>query len=48
MNAQHHRLAVDHELPIAVLQRRLHNPRISVGPVLAALGDQAHALAVAL
>jgi hypothetical protein len=29
-------------------QRGLHNPRIALGPVVAASGDQAHAVAVAL
>ncbi len=36
VDAEHHRLAVDHELPMAVLQRRLNNPRIAAGPVVAA------------
>jgi hypothetical protein len=32
----------------AVLARRLDDPRVSVGPVVAPLGDQADAVAVAL
>jgi hypothetical protein len=40
-------MAIDHELVVAVLQRRLDDPRIAVGPVVAALGDQAHPVAVA-
>jgi hypothetical protein len=31
VDAEHQRLAVDHELPDAVLARRLHDPRITVG-----------------
>jgi len=46
VDAEHHRLAVDHEPPDAVLQRRFHDPRI--GPVVAAARDQADAVAVAL
>jgi hypothetical protein len=26
VNPEHHRLAVNHELPVPVLQRRLHDP----------------------
>jgi hypothetical protein len=48
IDAEHHGFAVDHELPVPVLQRRFDDPRVSAGPVVAALGDQAHALAVAL
>ena len=33
---------------MAVLQRRFDNPRIAVGPVGAAAGDQAHAIPLAL
>ena len=46
VNAKHHRLAVDHELPVAVLQRGLDNPRVALDPVIAAARDQAHAVAV--
>jgi hypothetical protein len=35
-------------LPDAVLARRLHEPRITVGPVVATLDDQADPVAVAL
>jgi hypothetical protein len=48
VNAKHHGLAVDHELHDPVLQRRLDNPRISIGPIIAVPGDQAHAVTVAL
>ena len=48
IDAEHHRFAVDDEAALADLSRRLHDPRISVGPVLAALGDQADPVAVAL
>jgi hypothetical protein len=41
-------LAVYHELLVAILQGRLDNPWIPTGPVVAALGDQADAVAVAL
>ena len=43
-----HRLAIDHELLVAVLAGGLDDPRIPVGPVVAAAGDQAHAVATAL
>jgi len=45
---EHHGLAVDDELLMAALQRRYDNPRIAVGPVVAAAGDQAQAIPVAL
>ncbi len=36
IDAEDHRLAVDHELPIAVLARRLDAPRVAVSSVVAA------------
>src|SRR5215468_2257866 len=45
---EHDGLAIDDELLMAVLQRRFDNPRIAVGPVVAAAGDQAHAIPLAL
>jgi len=47
-DAEHHRLAIDHKLLAPVLQRRFDNPWVTVGPVVAALGDQPHAIAAAL
>ena len=48
VDPEQHRLAIDHELPVAVLARGLGNPWEAVGPVVAAAGDQAYAVAVAL
>jgi DNA invertase Pin-like site-specific DNA recombinase len=39
IDAEHHRLAVDHELLESILQRRLDNSRIAIGPVIAAAGE---------
>jgi hypothetical protein len=39
VDPEHDGLAVDHELPLPVLQRRFHDPRIAVGPVVAAPRD---------
>ena len=39
---------LDVRTDLAVLQRRLDDPRIAVGPVIAAASDQADAIAVAL
>jgi hypothetical protein len=33
VDTEHHCLAVDHELLMPVLQRRLDDPRVTVGPV---------------
>ena len=33
VDAEHHRLAVDHE-PLESIQRRLDDPRITIGPVV--------------
>jgi hypothetical protein len=35
-------------MPLAVLQRRLDDPRETLGPIVAATGDQPHTIAVAL
>src|SRR5215471_20880908 len=48
VDVEHDSLAVDDELPMAVLQRRFDNPRIAIGPVVAAAGDQAHVVPIAL
>jgi hypothetical protein len=48
LDAEHHRLAVDHELPVPVFQSGFHDPRIAAGPVVAAARDQAHTLAITL
>jgi hypothetical protein len=48
VNAEHHGLTVNDELLVPVLQCRLDDPRISTASVIAALGDQAHAVVVAL
>jgi hypothetical protein len=45
LHAQHHRLAVDDEPRLPVLQRGLDDPRIAAGPVIAAARDQPHAVA---
>lgn len=44
----HHSLPVNDKLLLAVLERGLDDPVISVGPVVAVPGDQAHPVAVAL
>src|SRR6516165_3351757 len=48
VDAEHHSLTVDHELPVPVLQRRFDDPRIAVAPVVPAAGDQADAVAITL
>jgi hypothetical protein len=48
VQAQDDGLAIDDKPLDAVLQRGLDNPRISLRPVLAAPGDQAHSVAVPL
>jgi hypothetical protein len=48
VDPEHHRLAIDHELPVAVLARASAIHAKAVGPVVAAAGDQAYAVAVAL
>jgi hypothetical protein len=45
INAQDDRFAIDHEL---LAEGRFHDPRMAIGPVVAASGDQAHAVAVGL
>ena len=46
IDAEHDRLAVEDELFAAQLVRGLDNPGEAVSPIVAALGDEAHALAV--
>jgi len=48
IDTEHDRLAVNDELPMPVLQRRLDDPGIAIGPVIAASGDQANAIPLAL
>jgi hypothetical protein len=48
VDTEHDSLAVNDELPMPVLKRRLDDPGIAIGPVVAASGDQANATAVAL
>jgi hypothetical protein len=45
---EHHGLAVQHEVCLPDLARDLDDPGVAVGPVVAAAGDQAHAIAIAL
>jgi len=40
VGAENDGLVIDHELLAAVLQGRLHDPGISLGPVTAAAGDK--------
>jgi hypothetical protein len=46
-NAEHDRLAVDRELLRPKLERRLDDPRVAIGPVVAVHGEQAHAVVLA-
>jgi hypothetical protein len=48
IDAQDDSLAIDDKLLYAVLACRLDDPRIAVGPVVAAARDQPDAVAVAL
>ena len=48
IDAQDHGLAVEHEPLLTDLTGRLNDPGIAVRPVVAASGDQVHAVAVAL
>jgi hypothetical protein len=43
VNAEHYSLAIEHKLPMSVLQRGLDDPGIPIGPVVTASGDQARA-----
>ena len=42
VDAEHHGLAVDDELLLAVLQRGLDDPGVSLGPVVAVAGEEPH------
>lgn len=46
VHTEHDSLAIDHELLFPIPQRGLDDPRISLGPIVAVLGDQPHAIAV--
>jgi hypothetical protein len=48
IDTEHDRLAVNDELPMPVLARRLDDPGIAIGPVVRASGDQANAIPIAL
>src|SRR6516165_9969564 len=48
VDAQDDSLAIDDELLLTVLQRRLHDPGISFCPTIAAACDQPYAVAIAL
>jgi hypothetical protein len=48
IDAEQHRLAIDHERARAALQCGLGEKRIAFGPVVAVAGEQPHALALAL
>jgi hypothetical protein len=41
-------LAVDHEMLLPVFRRGLCDPRITLRPIVAAAGNQPHAVAVSL
>jgi hypothetical protein len=44
VNAENDGFAIDDELPVSVLKRRLDDPGIAFCPVVAALGHQPHAI----
>jgi hypothetical protein len=46
VDAQHHRLAVDHEALASVLERGFHDPGIAPRPVMAVPGKQPNAVAI--
>ena len=48
VDAEQHRLAIDHERAVPVSQRGLGDQRIAIAPVVTVAGEQPHALAVAL
>ena len=48
IDAEHHRLTINDELLVPVLQRGPHDPRIARGPVITAASDQPDAIAVSL
>ena len=48
VDPEHDRLAVDHKLLEPIPECRLDDPGIAVSPVVAAAGDQAHAIPLAL
>src|SRR4029078_4242999 len=48
VNAEKHRLAVDHKRAVSIPERGLNNQRIAIGPVVAVSREKAHALALAL
>src|SRR5581483_6156927 len=48
IDAQDHGLAIEHEPALADLTSRFHDPRIPAGPVVAAAGDQANVIPIAL
>jgi hypothetical protein len=48
VHAQYHRLAINDESLLPVLQRGLDDPRVTLGPVLTAARDQPHTITIAL
>jgi hypothetical protein len=48
VDAEQHRLAIDHERARPVLQRGLDDQRVMIGPIVAVPGEQPHTLALAL
>jgi hypothetical protein len=48
VDAEDHRLTVNDELAMPVLQRGLDDPRMTTGPVVTAAAEQAHAASLAL
>ena len=48
IDGKDHRFAVDDKSALPVFQRGLNDPGIALGSIIAALGDQPHARAIAL
>jgi hypothetical protein len=48
VDAEHYCLAIDDELLDPVLERRFHDPRIAIGPVISVARKQARAIALPL
>lgn len=44
VDAEHHGLSVDDEVPLAVLQRGLDDPRVALGPIRTVAREEAHPL----
>jgi hypothetical protein len=48
VNTQDDRFTLDYKMLVAVLQRRLGNPREAPGPIISASSDERHTIAIAL